>query len=158
MLRFNLNSESDRSKSFARRFFLGAGLIILLAFSQLTCTEDSSSFVPEYLELDGTYYLVTISRTRDGVNFLELNPPDAAGVIEITGYSYVRDISIQGVQELDEGVFGYQDGVLIFYSTITKESKQGLYDFNNDWFKINYTIEDYLYVETWKLVEQIPVL
>ena len=155
MFSFNLNSEINRSKSFDRRFALGAGLIILLTFSQLTCSEDSSSLMPEDFVFDATYYLVKISRTRDGVTFLELHSPSVAGVMEITGYNYFREVSLQGVQQVSEGIFSNQDGNLIFYSTTTEESKQGVYDFNNDWFTLNYTIENYLYTETWKRVEPL---
>jgi len=153
MFRFNLRCQVLRSKSLPERFFLRAGLWLLLSVFAVACSEENSEFLPEDFVLSGTYYLVKISRTRDGVNFSELLPPNVGGVLEINGNYYFRDMTIGETRDLGEGALDYQGKVLIFYIDSGDESKLGVYDQENDLITINYTLGDYLYTETWKRVE-----
>ncbi len=153
MFLFNLNCEISRSKSFAERFPLRAGLFILLALCLVSCSEDSDSSFPEDFIFDDSYYLVKISRTRDGVTFSELRSPDIGGILEITGINYFRDMVIGENREVDEGQFSHSGNYLIFYSSTEDETKQGVYDLKDDSIILNYTSGDFLYTETWKRVE-----
>ena len=153
MFRFNLNRTNHSSKWFGRKTSPAAGLLILLSLAIASCSGDNDSLIPEDFSYNGSYYLIKISRTSDGVSFEELSAPDVGGVIIITGTSYSRETSISESQETEEGTLEIFDNIIIFTLRGTGEQIRGTYDIKDETITMNYTLGGYLYTETWKRVE-----
>ncbi|MEA2062233.1 MAG: hypothetical protein U9P14_00920 [Gemmatimonadota bacterium] len=151
----NLICEPLKSKwRETRRSLSRLAVSALLALLAVSCSETGTG-VPEEYVLNGTYYITKIARTQDGVAFEELVPPNVGGVIKIIRNYYFRDMILGQERDVDEGEIEILGSVILFYSETRDDTLKGTYDLEKDSFKLNYTRDEFLYIENWQSVQPV---
>lgn len=151
---YNLRIKTKQGKLLSRA--LAAGMIFLLALS-LSCAEDAEIVTSEDFDFNGTYIMTRITRTFDGVNYAVQSPPSVGGILQITGAYYHLEITLSQEFEEDNGKLYFSEGILFFTSDDGDIDRHGTYDLENRTLTVTYTLGDYLYSETWKLADPVPV-
>jgi len=132
-----------------------AGLVIIL----LGCKDDSSANLPADFTFDGSYYVVEITITADNKNFTTYRHPDVYGVLNVSGGTFNRDVVITEKDRWqDSGTVSVSENVIILYPDDLMGSEQvGVYDLENEWIRLNYALDNYLYTEIWRRVRPLDV-